>query len=317
MRQASLYFKRGKLSPIIPYRIASAYWLSKINGKPADELNFYPYSYYYTKISNKAHITGLNHFIQLINGEQSPTFKKILADIYSLIQHQMTNQCIPFIRYMKTSAGLTWSDKNMLSLIESIVYMKQNNYYMAFTAFKRNFPQYHSLRLPHFLSSIYFPSAYRQAINKYSRENKVDNLLVFALIRNESFFNSNIVSPARAHGLMQLLYRTARQVARQLKIRISRKDLFSAEINIRLGIKYLRGLIQKYQGNLALALAAYNAGSQPVDRWLRQFGNVTSEEFIELIPYSETRAYVKNILRNYYYYKFYFRPDELKTARYR
>ena len=183
---------------------------------------------------------------------------------------------------------------------------------MAFTAFKRNFPQYHSLRLPHFLSSIYFPVAYRQAINRFSHQNKMDNLLVFALIRNESFFNPNTVSPARAYGLMQLLYRTARQVARKVKVRISRKDLFSAEINIQLGIKYLKQLLIRYKGKLALALAAYNAGSRPVDRWLRQFGNVTTEEFIELIPYSETRTYVKNILRNYYYYKFYFRKSSLK-----
>jgi soluble lytic murein transglycosylase len=113
---------------------------------------------------------------------------------------------------------------------------------------------------------------------------------------------------------MQLLYRTARQVGRKLKIRLKRRDLFIPETNIKLGIEYLKQLIIRYKGRLPLALAAYNAGPTPVDRWIRRFGNVTPEEFIELIPYSETRTYVKNILRNYYYYKFYYRSGQLKNA---
>lgn len=314
MRQASLYFKRGKSSPIIPYRIASVFWLSKIKDESTDTINFYPYSFYFTKIKHKNHIIGLYHFVNLINGEQSTTFQKILAEVRHLIKYQMIHHCIPYIKFAKESEGLNWSDKNMLGLLESIIHLKQGNYFMAFTAFKRNFPQYHSLRLPHFLSFIYFPAAYQASINRFSRLNRIDNLLVYALIRNESFFNPNTVSPARAHGLMQLVYRTARQVARKLRMRLRRRDLFNADINIQLGIEYLKQLLIRYQGNLALTLAAYNAGPTPVDRWRRQFGHVTAEEFIEMIPYSETRTYVKNILRNYYYYKFYYRPDDLKKA---
>jgi hypothetical protein len=312
LRQATLYLKRGKSSPIIPYRIASAFWLNRINGGSTRIINYYPYSYYYTKIKHKDHTTGLNHFINLINGEQSSTFQTIVAEVHNLVNHQMSQHSIPYVRFMKGAEGINWSDRNMLGLIESILYWKQGNYYMAFTAFKRNFPQYHSLRLPHFLSAIYFPVAYQAAINRFSTLNRIDNLLVYALIRNESFFNPNTVSPARAVGMMQLIYRTARHVARKLKLRVRRRDLFNPETNIQLGIKYLKQLLIRYQGNLALTLAAYNAGPTPVDRWRGQFGDVSTEEFIELIPYSETRTYVKNILRNYYYYKFYYRPDDLK-----
>ena len=91
-----------------------------------------------------------------------------------------------------------------------------------------------------------------------------------------------------------------------IKVR-SRWDLYKPEINIRLGSKYFRYLLDKYDGRVYLALAAYNAGDHRVDRWLKEFGAVEEEEFIEMIPFSETRSYVKNIFRNYYYYRYYYK----------
>jgi soluble lytic murein transglycosylase len=105
---------------------------------------------------------------------------------------------------------------------------------------------------------------------------------------------------------MQLLYGTAREVAARQGMRIKRWDLYNPPINIRLGTDYLKRLLDKYDGKLHLALAAYNAGAHRVDAWLNSFGEVPDDEFIELIPFTETRSYVKNILRNYYYYRFYY-----------
>ena len=137
----------------------------------------------------------------------------------------------------------------------------------------------------------------------------MDPALVQALIREESFFRSDVRSPANAYGLMQLLHGTARQVANGSGLKVKAKDLYDPEINIRLGLEYLKTLLDRYDGRLYLALAAYNAGPHRVDRWLEDFPLADEEEFIEMIPFSETRNYVKNILRNYFFYRYYYEKD--------
>jgi soluble lytic murein transglycosylase len=162
------------------------------------------------------------------------------------------------------------------------------------------------VRLPNFLSGIIFPRQYEELVSAYSREQEVDPGLVLALIREESFFRSDVRSPANAYGLMQLLQGTARQVANGSGLKVKARDLYDPEINIRLGLQYLKTLLDKYDGRLYLALAAYNAGPHRVDQWLLDFPDANEEEFIEMIPFSETRNYVKNILRNYFFYKYYY-----------
>ena len=81
------------------------------------------------------------------------------------------------------------------------------------------------------------------------------------------------------------------------------EDLFQPDLNIRLGARYLRDLLEEFPGNLGLAVASYNAGPRPVKRWLSKFTDYDPEEFIESIPYAETRAYVKRVLRSYEVYK--------------
>jgi soluble lytic murein transglycosylase len=129
---------------------------------------------------------------------------------------------------------------------------------------------------------------------------------VQALIREESFFRTDSLSSAKAYGLMQLLHDTAREIARGSNLKVKAKDLYDPEINIRLGLNHLKMLLDKYDGRLYLALAAYNAGVGAVDQWLADFPNADEEEFIEMIPFSETRNYVKNILRNYFFYRYYY-----------
>jgi soluble lytic murein transglycosylase len=82
-----------------------------------------------------------------------------------------------------------------------------------------------------------------------------------------------------------------------------RLDLFAPELNIQLGARYLRDLLQEFKGNLTLSLASYNAGPQPVKRWLAKSARWDDDEFVEGIPYAETRAYVKRVLRSYEVYK--------------
>src|SRR5690606_12048629 len=122
-------------------------------------------------------------------------------------------------------------------------------------------------------------------------------LLVKALIRQESAFNPKARSPARAYGLMQVIYPTARIFGVR-----SRAQLYKPETNVRVGTEYLARLIQRF-GSVELALAAYNAGPNNVKAWMKRYPTTNINLFVEMIPYAETREYVRLVLRNYKIYQ--------------
>jgi len=146
---------------------------------------------------------------------------------------------------------------------------------------------------------LLFPTTHMPLIRELSREQKVDPLLVISVVKQESAFNHEAVSVANAFGLMQIIGPTARD----LDPKIDLIDLFKPHYNIKLGSKYINQLLGRYRGNVVLALAAYNAGPGNSDRWSRDIPkDAPQEEFIEQITFKETREYVQNILRNYYWY---------------
>ncbi|MCG8554019.1 MAG: lytic transglycosylase domain-containing protein, partial [Proteobacteria bacterium] len=126
--------------------------------------------------------------------------------------------------------------------------------------------------------------------------------LVLAVIRQESAFDSRVISRAGARGLMQLMPATARLVAKRLDLPYRRAALIEEpNYNLRLGRAYLGQLLEDYKGSTALALAAYNAGPRRVERWIAAFGDprrpeVDAVDWIERIPFSETRNYVQRVL---------------------
>ena len=149
-----------------------------------------------------------------------------------------------------------------------------------------------------------YPLAYWETVKKLAQEKGLDPYLVVGLIRQESLFDPNAISRASALGLMQLLQPTAARVARQLRLQSpDRERLFEPVLNLTLGTQYLKDLLRRYSNNLAKAIAAYNAGENAVARWERQIGPVEEDEFIERISYSETRLYVKLVLRNLRIYR--------------
>jgi soluble lytic murein transglycosylase len=150
-----------------------------------------------------------------------------------------------------------------------------------------------------------FPRAYRELIEKRSAEVKLDPDLLQGLIREESAFDPAAGSWAGAMGLCQLMMPTAKQVAHGLKIkgRMTRNRLHEPDLNVRLGSTYLSQLIKHYRGNLALAVASYNAGSGAVSRWLSTSKASELDEFVEEIPIPETRNYVKRVLGSYTAYQ--------------
>lgn len=141
-----------------------------------------------------------------------------------------------------------------------------------------------------------YPLAYRDIVTKYSSSQRLSPSLVYSLIRAESQFNANAVSPVGARGLMQLMPATAKAVDNGSRAKNAAVLLGQPEYNIRLGTRHLKDLLKYHNGNLVSAIAAYNAGSTAVERWRKAFGNLREDEFIENIPYAETREYVKKVL---------------------
>lgn len=154
-----------------------------------------------------------------------------------------------------------------------------------------------------FLKKIY-PTTYSEYVYKYSEENNIDPLLTFAIIKAESNFNKDAVSNSNAKGLMQLVEPTAKEIAeKEYNIFFSNNMLFEPEYNIKIGTKYYAKLLNKYTGNIGVALAAYNAGIGKVDGWIKEGTIKEDGSNLENIPYKETNSYVRKILRDYDIYK--------------
>lgn len=154
-----------------------------------------------------------------------------------------------------------------------------------------------------------YPLAYWELVQQKSKERELDPHLILALIRQESLFNARARSPATALGLMQLIPPTAARVAKQLGMPApTQEKLFDPELNVNLGTQYLKDLMQRYSNNWFKAIAAYNAGEAAVDRWEREIDTDDIEEFVERIPYIETRGYVKLVMRNHRIYKRLYEP---------
>jgi peptidoglycan lytic transglycosylase len=128
----------------------------------------------------------------------------------------------------------------------------------------------------------------------------VDPYLVAAIIREESQYDWKAVSRVGAIGLMQVMPGTANVVAQRYGFpAVAREDLFDQETNIRIGVRYVEQLLDQFSGNVVQTIAAYNAGPVVVGNWVALHRSRSQDEFVELIPYQETRQYVKRVLRSY------------------
>jgi soluble lytic murein transglycosylase len=144
-----------------------------------------------------------------------------------------------------------------------------------------------------------FPLPWRDDLERFSRQNELDPFLVAALIRQESEFNPKAVSRADARGLTQIRPITGRELSRKLQVRpYSTPMLFQPVVNLRLGTHHLRAMIDRLDGKIELALAAYNAGPTRALAWRNWAEFREPAEFIETIPFTETREYVQTVLRN-------------------
>ena len=149
-----------------------------------------------------------------------------------------------------------------------------------------------------------FPIPFRQAIQTHSQQQSLDPFLVAALIRQESEFNPKVISYANAYGLMQLLPATGRELAKHFGVRrLKAAQLLTADRNLQLGTFYFRNLLNSFGGQVELALASYNAGPGRANLW-KSWGPFREQpEFIEAVPFHQTRGYIQIVLRNADVYK--------------
>lgn len=146
---------------------------------------------------------------------------------------------------------------------------------------------------------LMFPQPYWGDLVADSQRNGLDPYLVASLIRQESEFNAGAVSPAHAYGLMQLLASVGKENAKKEGLKgFGAGSLLNPAVNLQLGTRNLRGVLDRFGGQPEYALAAYNAGDVPVRRWMADGEYKDIAEFVESIPYTETREYVQAIVRN-------------------
>jgi soluble lytic murein transglycosylase len=182
------------------------------------------------------------------------------------------------------------------------IYTDTGHYDRAIEVMKQSVPSYFAVEidnLPRPYWEALFPRPYWNDLKRFSVANGLDPYLVASLIRQESEFNPAAVSRANAVGLMQLLPKTGKLVAKQESLkRYSATQLFTPVVNLQLGTRYFRGMVDQFGGSFEYALAAYNAGSDRVEEWMGQGKYRDEQEFVESIPFTETREYVQAIMRN-------------------
>lgn len=193
-------------------------------------------------------------------------------------------------------------NKDGLLLINKMLY-EFGEYHISVKSIIQNF--YDKIErggndLPEYFWGLAYPQGYWSVVTEYAARYGLDPYLVASIMREESWFNKQAVSRSGARGVMQLMPFTARWVSKQLKYEYNDdENLFDAEININFGAWYLSYLKKRFNGNTVLMIASYNAGPEAVTKWVNGNSSMETDEFIEAIPYNETRAYTKRVLRSY------------------
>jgi soluble lytic murein transglycosylase len=238
------------------------------------------------------------------DGVPVPPLPPNAAVVRALLGIELYDQALDELHY----AQKVWGDSSGIAATLAWIYEAQGRtetgerqfslYRSAINTMKRAYPQFLAAggeELPAELLRIIFPIGYWDLIRKHAVEYNLDPYLVAALMAQESTFVPDIVSYAKAVGLMQLEAATAREYARKLGIRYSSKLLTNPDASIRIGMAKLADDLKRF-GEMHLVLASYNAGPGAVRRWIDDRPGLARDEFIDDIPYPQTQGYVKKIL---------------------
>lgn len=223
---------------------------------------------------------------------QAPSFPlEAPTPLLDWLMHQPNSQVLEALLPFQ---GLNPSQRELMN---SWMFLQQNNYFRSIrTIWKQKTRDTRIL-------SLMYPLHHFQEVARNAQRFQLPHGLIAGLIWQESMYKADIRSHSGAVGLMQLMPATAQGVAHQLGKRgFGLYQLTQPAVNIEMGSFYLRQQLTRFGNKPLLALAAYNGGPHSVDRWLRQFGHLEPDAFIEQITFAETRRYVKQVLSHYWIY---------------
>jgi soluble lytic murein transglycosylase len=149
-----------------------------------------------------------------------------------------------------------------------------------------------------------YPRAYRELIEKHQHLGKNPDGYLHSIMRKESGFDPHVLSYADAQGLLQMIPATTIRVAKELGLPYDPGKLYEPEYNVMTGSWYIGRLLQKFKGQIPLGAGAFNSGPRPVMRWLDLYGDRDIDELVELVPYTQTREYMKKVTENYARYRY-------------
>lgn len=218
------------------------------------------------------------------------------------------------IRYQGRNAA----PAHLVAMALAQLAQRRGEYDRSIRFVKGNFPAYLYQpfdKAPPAFWKLAYPMPYREDLEKFARSQELDPFLVAGLIRQESEFKPNAVSRAKAQGLMQVMPATGRELARKLGIKpYSTARLQEPAISLQMGTYHFRNWLNAEKGQIEVTLAAYNAGKTRADRWMLQGPFREPAEFVETIPWTETRDYVQSVLRNAdMYRRLYGRPNSERS----
>jgi len=297
-------------TPLSFYAIMSAKRLNQLNPNSSGVV-FY---------SNNSNFKEENLIIDIKDIDEDNLSSLVRLKAWSKINHakllklelkRLSNHTIPNL-VVKYPTEKQLNVKSELHLLNAKI-IQESNHLSTFKYLYEAFDN-KELLFNRSLLEILYPRPYFEDLVKVLRNDSLDPIIVLSLIRQESVFNPLARSPVGARGLMQLMPTTAKRIRRG----VSLGQLNNPQINIELGTKYFKNLLNRYDNNLVYVLSAYNAGETRVERWKNLYWDAEASilKNIEEIPFLETRNYVKLIFRNIFFYKLLLErnetPDEAK-----
>jgi len=315
---ARMFDEQVKLYPQDSLSAAALYWRGRLyemqDRKPAQAGANYRavvsrYQHYFYALMSRERLKALGQPVLVsqreVEGYQPPAVPKLVDTFPADSPHIAKARLIAnagLNEYIAQELAADPDYESWGALAEAQIYASFGETYRAMRSLKRALPYYTSApiqSIPLAYWRILFPEPWWDTIKAESAKNGLDPYLVLSLIRQESEFNPSVISYANAYGLMQIEPSVGRSLARQEGISgFQTQQLLNPEINIRLGTRYLRQMLDHFGGVQEYALAAYNAGDSRVVDWQAAGPYRGMDEFVESIPFTQTRDYVQAILRN-------------------
>ncbi|MBT0652996.1 tetratricopeptide repeat protein [Geomobilimonas luticola] len=290
-----------KLTSVESYRERALYWGGRSLAAAGDAvgaqafftplLTEYPYGYYALMHRSAAKLPDDKPFNLQADVTDILPVPEGFDRVKTLIACGLYDEANRELALAKRKAGT--KGKALLGIAR--LYLEMGNYNGALSTVKQERPDRFD-KDNAVTWGLLYPCGFREIVAQQAASNDIGESLIHSIIRAESSYSPTARSPVGAIGLMQLMPSTAKVMSTPKNGPFTTNSLTTPDINIAYGTRHLKDLLEAYDGNQVYAVAAYNGGSGNVNRWRKTFGNLRQDEFIESIPFGETREYVKKVL---------------------